>query len=200
MRSPADPHDRLLAVLVEAVASGSGWSWRGASGWIRSADCAPLPAWRAAECLAALCRKGLAIREDVRPPGKRLPVWLYRVTAPGAAAFAAGGRRAPAVPAPGPPEERVHRFLVPPGPLAALEVLARARRSSGDRPEKGSGWLTSTEIRRRATAALAPEDVHWLVGTGLAERRDLPIPARTRPVILYRATPEGLAARPIAAA
>ena len=188
----------VLTALASLQAAGAGYEHRGVRGWARMRD---LERWvdpRLAERYPRLAAMGLADRDDVRAPGLRRPVWVYRITREGVGCLEGQGGALPAVEPPGEPVPGA--LYLAPGPRAALRELKRAAgtyHSSRFAPG-GEGWVAATELlgalREEGGGPASPEALPWLVGAGLAERRQVRPGGRQGAVVLYRATPAGLAA------
>lgn len=157
---------RTMAVLQQlgrAAAEGRGWCWGGVDGWLLYEDVAAAVPAPVAEVLPSLAQRGLAQRVDVRPPGGRRSVWMYRVTAAGLRALDQDIRRAlPVLAQPTRDEQAEETFILPRRTWAALAVL----QSSALR----SGWMNLRQLAA-AGARLDSEDARWLVRMGLVERR-----------------------------
>lgn len=176
----------VLDVLARCAVQGSGWRWGGVGGWMLFDEVEAASAEWVPEVLPHLAQLGLATRVDVRPPGRRRPVWMYRVGEAGVSLLTAHqGRSAPALPPVGEDPADVGTFFMPRRMWAAFAVLqARARAGAG------GGWLNLRQLAD-ARARLDSEDTLWLVRAGLVERQRPQCGARPT-AWRFRATEDGL--------
>lgn len=202
MAAPRDLHpiDAIaLTYFQNLEAAGGGYERRGVRGWARLEDAQIATGHSLAVRVLAVYGRGLLQRDDVRPPGHVRPLWVYRITQPGADLMAQEeGHHRTRVPAPSDaPDASVY---VPEGPRLALRALRRILEegiSCRWAPDE-IGWIPAAELRRRLQPTPGswwfPEDLGWLVRARLAERREVKTSGRPAPVILYRASAGGGAA------
>lgn len=171
----------LLKVLSARVREGAGWTRRGVRGWMFTDE---FPAALAAEHLPALEQGGFIVREDVSGPLRTQPLYLSRITQSGEEEVALLEQRE-AAPVPRArslsPADR-ETIYIPAGAWDALAPLARE-------PEVDP-WRSLSQIAERARTPIHPEDVEFLVSTGLGEVRR-PEVVGPRTPLLYRATELG---------
>jgi hypothetical protein len=158
------------------------------------------------EVLPRLHERGVLTRADVRAPGQKRPVWVYRLSERGLAVIdeAAPKEHRP-VPRPR-TDDAGGAVYAPVRQRGALRLL----RDSYDDPAVperfgGRGWVSGRELGARVDLhnlqqphgrepriAVDGTDLHWLIRWGLAERRNDPDQAR---VVYWRATDAGRAVR-----
>ena len=194
----------VLAFLLHLALHEGGYLWLGVRGWASSDDIRD--ACRSEEMLDGIERKLSASswleRDDVRPPGRTSPAWVYRITAAGAQLLAADGEEV-SIPAPQPPcaEVSSRSFLLLRGSAAVLAVLQaeRAARSSPRCGEAPSGWLTPSAIRQQLSerGTILADDIARLMRMGLAEQMRVPALGGTGVRVMYRVTEAGARVQPL---
>jgi hypothetical protein len=137
-------------------------------------------------------------RIDVVDPGRRTPVHLYRISQGGVDYLAnegggSGGREIvePALEHDGLGATSIY---IPRRPWLALDLLRRhASHRLGPVRWREHGWMTAAEMRPRMSCVLG-EDMPWLLGRGLVQRRvdDGAATRQARPVWFYRVSAAGL--------
>lgn len=154
----------VLEVLSRAAADDAGWRWGGVGGWMLYEDVDARLTERVSEVLPHLAGLGLAQRVDVRPPGRRRPVWMYRVTGAGLRALARRTDTVPPALAPvGDDGADAGTFFIQRRTWAALAALqARAR--------VGEGWMTLRELNT-PDWGVDHDRMSWLARCGLVERK-----------------------------
>jgi len=126
-------------------------------------------------------------------PAGAPPVHLYRISQGGVDCFASGGgapgSREILQPAPERDDPGAVFIYIPRRPWLALDLLRRhASHRLGPVRWREYGWLTPAEMRPRLSCVLG-EDMPWLLGRGLVERRvDSGAAAPIRPAWFYRAS------------
>jgi hypothetical protein len=137
-------------------------------------------------------------RIDVRDPGRQTPVHLYRIAREGVGYLAGEGGepsgREIVEPAPEHDELGAASIYIPRRPWLALDLLRRhASHRLGPVRWREYGWMTPAEMRPRLNCVLG-EDMPWLLGRGLVERRvdEGAATRQPRPVRFYRASAYGL--------
>lgn len=177
---------RVLRMLRTLALEGKGWTRKGVRGWVFTDE---VQDGLAGVNLTDLLQLGMIVREDVRDPGRRLPLYLNRITQAGEDELAAEEGRDPT------PIPRARQNLTPADretlyvPTNAWQALAALSREPVDDP-----WRSLAQIADRAKTPVLPEGLQFLVERGLAELRRPAILSRTSP-ILYRATTLGRGAR-----
>lgn len=184
---------RTLWFLEAEAWAGRGWWRRGVKGWrfyseIEAATSARLP-----EVLPGLWERGYVDRAPVVDPGRRTPVYLYRISTAGVGYLGqvSGTPRPEKVgePLPDAEDPDAGSLYLPLNPWNALDLLRR-HAVHGIGPERfgQAGWMTPAEMRPRLRGVLG-DDMPWLLSRGLVERRAIPAPATpTRPPWFYRAS------------
>lgn len=176
----------VLRTLSAHAREGTGWARKGVRGWVFTDE---IPDGLAGVNLTDLAQLGFIVREDVRDPGRRLPLYLNRITQAGEDELAAVEERDPS------PIRRARRVLtradretiyVTMGAWQALRALAR---EPMDDP-----WRSLALINGRAGTAIYAEDTEFLLARHLAAIQRPEEASRTSPV-LYRATSLGRGAR-----
>ena len=177
---------------------GGGYELRGRRGWVHPKDVKTLTDTLGERAKLELQRLGetrKVDRENVGLPGRRGSIWVYRISARGAAAAEV---EPPA--ALGPPERSGPRTIFSDAQWNALQAMRAAltEQSPLRFVTREVGWRTIPEIRasplvRRSDTQLWPEDVYQLERSGLIEKREGEGVARERPLLFYRVTPLGVA-------
>lgn len=193
-RHPLQPNALRVLQCLEGEARGDrGWWRRGVRGWRLAPEIETLVGRRISGVLPGLWTRGCVDRIDVVDPGRRTPVHLYRVSQAGVHCLASGGGApgSPEIPQPAPEREDPGAVFIyiPRRPWLALDLLRRhASFRLGPVRWREYGWLTPAEMRPRLSCVLG-EDMPWLLGRGLVERRvDSGAAAPVRPAWFYRAS------------
>jgi hypothetical protein len=162
-----------------------GWSRGGVQGWVFTDE---VQDHMAGVNLKDLLHLGMVVREDVCDPGRRLPLYLHRITQVGEDEVATADGRVPiSIPASrGPTPADRETLYVPASAWAALAALARAPMEEP--------WHSLAEIAARAKTQVLADALDFLVARGLVEIQRPAVPSRTTPN-LYRATALGRGAR-----
>lgn len=176
----------VLRILSAHARDGTGWTRKGVRGWVFTDE---VPDGLAGVNLTDLAQLGFIVREDVRDPGRKLPLYLNRITQSGEDKLAAAEKRDPS-PIPRPrrsltPADR-ETIYVTTGAWRALRTLAR---EPVDDP-----WRSLAQINGHPGTAIYPEDTEFLLARDLAEIQRPAAVSRTSPV-LHRATSLGRGAR-----
>lgn len=181
--------DDLLGVLRTLSAharEGMGWARKGVRGWVFTDE---VPDGLAGVNLTDLALLGFIVREDVRDPGRRLSLYLNRITQAGEDELVAVEGRDPS------PIPRARRNLTPADretiyvTTGAWQALRALTREPVDGP-----WRSLAQINGREGTAIYPEDTKFLLARHLAAVQRPEEVSRTSPV-LYRATSLGRGAR-----
>ena len=176
----------VLRVLSAHAREETGWARKGVRGWVFTDE---VPDALAGVNLTDLAQLGFIVREDVRDPGRKLPLYLNRITQAGEDELAAAEKRDPS------PVSRARRSLTPAdtetiyvttGAWQALRALAR---EPVDDP-----WRSLAQINARAGTAIYPEDTEFLLARDLAHTQRPEVVSRTSPA-LFQATSLGRGAR-----
>jgi hypothetical protein len=177
---------RVLRMLRSLPLEGKGWTRKGVRGWVFTDE---VQDGLAGVNLRDLLQLGMIVREDVRDPGRRLPLYLHRITQVGEDELAAeDGRDAI-------PISRARANLTPADretlyvPTNAWQTLAALAREPVEDP-----WRSLAQIAIRAKTPVLPEGPQFLVERGLAELQRPAVLSRTSPIV-YRATILGRGAR-----
>lgn len=177
---------RALTYLLELLSRDAGYLVHGVRGWATACDVEDgVATWSASELMAGQAACARVTRVDVRAPGERRPVWVYRINQKGVDALAAAVGVTPAGIDP-PQGGRGPAVYIREGPWVALCAL----RSVAENPPKWerlwvvgeSGWRSSRELTRLVekedeAASLSPgrsflsEHLAWLVRLGLSDQR-----------------------------
>lgn len=80
----------VLRILSVHAREGTGWARKGVRGWVFTDE---VPDALAGVNLTDLAQLGFILREDVRDPGRRLPLYLNRITQAGEDELAAAEER-----------------------------------------------------------------------------------------------------------
>jgi hypothetical protein len=173
----------VLRILSAHARQGTGWARKGVRGWVFTNE---VPDGLAGVNLTDLAQLGFIVREDVCDPGRRLPLYLNRITQAGEDELAAVEERDPS------PIPRARRSLtradretiyVTTGAWQALRALAR---EPVDAP-----WRSLAQINGREGTAIYPEDTEFLLARHLAAVQRPEEVSRMSPV-LSRATSLGV--------
>jgi hypothetical protein len=139
--------------------------------------------------LPALWARGYADRIDVVDPGRRTPVHLYRISRPGVGYLVSVGQEPSShgIAEPIPNDPGAMSIYIPRRPWLALDLLRRhAFHRLGPVRWGEYGWMTPAEMRPRLNCVLG-EDMPWLLGRGLVERRvNRGAAVQIRPAWFYR--------------
>lgn len=190
-----------LSFLRDLEEGAGGYLRRQVLGWAHPQDAERATGHSVPEVLPLLRHCGLVERDDVRPPAHRRPVWIYRITDPGKRWVSAHLGRIDDKPLLAPADlADLSIWLVP----RARTALAELRRVAHDpRPcnyiPGEHGWRTSQQLEAGARSRAGATDsttfdtpvLSSLILAELVERRNVVVPWRTRPVVLYRVTPAG---------
>lgn len=193
--TPSDEHpegtepraDRVLPILAPLSTHARekrGWQRRGVRGWAFT-DELGAAALVGAELLNAAAARGLVVREDVMDPGRRLPLYINRITQAGEDLIARHeGRTAATIT---PPRRDLtpadaETLYVPRGTWSGLRTLAA-------QPD-ADAWIPAAAMDARFDA----EDRKFLLSRNLAQVRR-PDSGRANEGFLYRATPLGRGAK-----
>lgn len=191
---------RLLAIHR------AGYELGGVRGWAHINDLRDGLAGYFPEVLPRLHSRGLLTHADVRAPGQKRPVWVYRISERGLAEMDEAAPR----------EHRSVRWprtgytggaVYAPGRQRGALRLLREAYDDPAVPERfgGRGWVSGRELGarvdlhnsrqergRHSRIAVDGTDLHWLILWGFAERRNDPDRAG---VVYWRATEAGRAVR-----
>jgi hypothetical protein len=176
----------VLRILSTVALEGTGWVRKGVRGWVFTDE---VRDGLAGVNLTDLAQLGFIVREDVRDSGRRLPLYLNRITQAGEDELAAAEERAPS------PIPRARRILTPADtetiyvPTGAWQALWALAREPMEDP-----WRSLAQINGRAGTAIYSEDTEFLLARDLAAIQRPQVVSRTSPV-LYRATSLGRGAR-----
>lgn len=190
-----------LAFLRDLEEGLGGYLRRGARGWAHPRDVSLGTGFPVAEVLPLLHRCGLVDRDDARPPALRRPVWIYRIHDQGKCWIDAhqgyvNGRSVRELNA----DADASIWLAPRAQRALAELRGAAQDSRPSKLLAGEhGWRTSCQLEASARDhAEGPSPtvfdttiLETLIHAGLAERRRVTVPWRSRPIVLYRATAAG---------
>jgi len=191
---------RLLAIRR------AGYELRGVRGWAHINDLRDELAGYFPEVLPRLRKRGLVTQADVRAPGQKRPVWVYRINERGLAVMddAAPEEHKPV---PRPRTEDARRAVYAPSRQRGALRLLREACDDPAVPERfgGRGWVSGRELGarvdqhnfkgrrgRQPLIAVDGTDLHWLILWGFAERRNDPDRVG---VVYWRATEAGRAVR-----
>lgn len=192
---------RLLAI------HGAGYELCGVRGWAHINDLQDDMRGSYAEVLPRLHKRGLLIHADVRAPGQKRPVWVFRISERGLAVMdEAAPKEHKAVSWPR-TDDTGGAVYTPKNQRGALRMLREACNDPVV-PERfgGGGWVSGRELgalvdrhnfKRRAGRSkpylsVYATDLRWLVLWGLAERRNDPERAD---VVYWRVSETGRAVR-----
>jgi hypothetical protein len=186
----------------------AGYALGGVRGWAHINDLRDDLAGYFPEVLPRLHKRGLLTHADVRAPGQKRPVWVYRISEPGLAvtdeAAPKEHKRVPRART----DDTGGAVYAPRRQRGALRMLRDAY-ADPSVPERfgGRGWVSGRELGARVDLhnrqqrgrhgrhpyfAVDGTDLHWLVLWGFAERRNDPDRAG---VVYWRATEAGRAVR-----
>lgn len=176
----------MLRILRSHAREGTGWARKGVRGWVFTDE---VPDGLAGVNLTDLAQLGFIVREDVRDPGRKLPLYLNRITQAGEDELAAAAERDPS------PIPRARRSLTPADRVTIYVTTGawQALRALGREPVDDP-WRSLAQINGLAGTAIYPEDPEFLLGRDLAAIQRPQVVSRTSPV-LYRATSLGRSAR-----
>lgn len=173
----------VLAILSSRARENTGWQRRGIRGWMFTDEFGKVAF--AADGLTAAAARGLVSREDVLDPGRKLPLYINRITQGGENLLASHrGREALTIPA---PRRRLtaadaETLYLPSGAWTGLRVMA-----SNPNAEE---WIPAA----RLGPGFFAEDREFLRSRQLAEVLR-PTSGRANAPLLYRATALGRGAR-----
>jgi hypothetical protein len=170
---------QVLAHLSARAQENKGWQRRGVRGWVFTDELGNLAF--AGELLTAAAARGFAIREDVLDPGRRLPLYINRITQAGEDYLAQHEGREPGkirAAQRSVTEADAETLYVPSGAWTGLRALATI-----PDPEE---WISAS----RMGLGFYAEDRKFLLSRGLIE---VLRPASGRPSegLRYRATALG---------
>jgi hypothetical protein len=153
---------------------------------------------RIAGVLPGLWSRGYVDRIDVRDPGRQTPVHLYRIAQEGVCYLAnqSGGPSGREIVENALEQDELGAtsLYIRHRPWLALNLLRRhAIHRLGPIRWREYGWMTPAEMRPRLNCVLG-EDMPWLLGRGLVERRvdEGAATRQPRPVWFYRVSATGL--------
>lgn len=183
----------LLRVLSTRALTGAGWKRRSVWGWQFTDELTPdLPF--AGELLRALAARALINRDDIRDPGRKLPLYLSRISQHGENFLAAFEERRPRdikVPATEPTKEDAETLFLPTDAWLGLRILA----AIADPHE----WTPGNRVSALTRRTFFPEEGEYLQARGLVRIR-WPVPSNRRNApLLYQATELGQKARTVGA-
>lgn len=201
--------EAAILYLWRLAAHRAGYRICGVRGWAHLTDVEEAVRRALWDQLSPLSRRGFLDRQDVRAPTRVRPVWIYRITERGM--LSVHRLVEPPYPPVPKPRDRCDAAVYAPSRQRGALLLLRAAYEDPGVPERfnGRGWLTGRELGARVEArnrartarerdhgasfyAVDGTDLRWLVGTGLAERRDDP----ERPkVVWWRVTELGRSVR-----
>jgi hypothetical protein len=175
-------------------------------GWAHINDLRDEMAGYFPEVLPRLHKRGLVTHADVRAPGQKRPVWVYRINERGLAVMdEAAPKEHKPVPRPR-REDTGGAVYAPSRQRGALRLLREAYDDPAV-PERfgGRGWVSGRELgarvdlhnftqrrERQPHIAVDGTDLHWLILWGFAERRN---DADRAGVVYWRVTEAGRAVR-----
>jgi hypothetical protein len=193
----------VLRFLREQALADRGWRRQGVRGWHSTEEVEIGVGVYLVDVLPRAARQGWVDRVDIREQGRKRPVWLYRLSAPGARELARWeGTEFPAgwrMPEESDPE--AGSLYVPVRAWGALEVLRRfAQAEVGPRRWGMHGWLSAMELTRLGAPLLYNDELPWLIARRLVERRHVILEGRRRPAYFYRPTALAMAAELVDAA
>lgn len=199
-----DERDALQFFRLLAIHR-AGYELGGVRGWAHLNDVRDHLAGYFPEVLPRLHNRGVLTHADVRAPGQKRPVWVYRVSERGLAVIdEAAPKQHKSVPRPR-TDDTGGAVYAPNRQRGALRLLREAYDDPAV-PERfgGRGWVSGRELgaraelhnfeqrRRRARGqpyiAVDGTDLHWLVLWGFAERQNDPDGAG---VVYWRVTVAG---------
>lgn len=169
--SPAEKEERLTLLRFLSASLEAGWKRKRVAGWVFTDE---IPGDHGRE-LEPLAKSGHLLREDVRDPARRVPLYLSRITQPGEDEVAAAEQRAPRVvdtPRAVTLQDRETIWM----PLESWQALQALIRRQLDQP-----WLSIAELGDAARTPLYPANLEFLMLRGLADE--------DRPAVVDRASP-----------
>lgn len=187
---------RTLWFLEGEAWGGHGWWRRGVRGWRFRSEIEAATSSRLPEVLPGLWARGYVDRTTVVDPGRKTPIYLYRISTAGVTYLgeAAGTPRPQKVAEPFPEDDDpdAGSLYLPVHPWHALDLLRR-HTAHWIGPERfgQAGWMTPAEMRPRLRGVLG-ENMPWLLSRGLVERRHGAGALGPRPPWFYRASAFGL--------
>lgn len=173
-----DPDVWVLDYLRDETLGGYGWRRRGVRGWRLPEEAEQALGVKLRERLPVLYRAGLVERTRVEDPGRKSPLFLYRISRTGMCRLYRdeGVEEVPEIlePVPEPEDPEAGSIFVPRHEWSTLETMRRTlleRRG----PERWGqhGWLSAPDISRLQERAVG-EILVWLRMRGLVERRREP--------------------------
>jgi hypothetical protein len=177
---------QVLTLLGAAAAEGTGWTRRGVRGWHFTDEMGEI--FLAGVHLAQLARDGLVERDDVDDPGRKLPLYVHRITQAGEALLAEHQQRSARTvepPREEPDEADLETLYLTADAWLALHALANASASDT--------WHRPSEITAMTGRSFYREEGAFLVSRGLFEMQE-PDPERRTAPRTYRASLLGRAA------
>jgi hypothetical protein len=191
---------RLLAIRR------AGYELGGVRGWAHINDLRDELAGYFPEVLPRLYKRGLVTHADVRAPGQKRPLWVYRISERGLAVMNEAEPNEHK-PIPRPRTDDTGGAVYAPGRQRGALRLLREAYDDPAVPERfgGRGWVSGRELgarvdqhnftqrhERQPHIAIDGTDLHWLIRWGFAERRNDPDRVG---VVYWRVTEAGRAVR-----